>query len=82
MKEKSHYIPEDKPKKVAILKILSTSTILALMITVPSISVALIMHYILRLSITMTGITSLIILFVAMGLGYKFSKIVKNIANN
>ncbi len=76
MKDRSDYIPEDKSKKIATLKILSTGTILALVISVPAVSVALIMHYVLRLSIMITGVTSVIVLFIVMGLGYKISKFV------
>jgi ABC-type bacteriocin/lantibiotic exporter with double-glycine peptidase domain len=67
------------PAKVSASGIFSASTLLALSISVPAIIVTLVMYYILKTSLTLTLIASLITLFLAMGFSYKISKKIMNI---
>lgn len=60
--------------KVTMTRIFAASTLLALSICMPAIVVALLMYYVVKMSLTLTLITSTITLFLAMGLGYKLSK--------
>ncbi|HEY6883534.1 MAG TPA: hypothetical protein VI278_05805 [Nitrososphaeraceae archaeon] len=62
------------PTKVSASGIFTASTLLALSISVPAIIVTLVMYYILKTSLTLTLIASLITLFLAMGFSYKISK--------
>jgi ABC-type bacteriocin/lantibiotic exporter with double-glycine peptidase domain len=62
------------PTKVSASGIFTASTLLALSISVPAIIVTLVMYYILKTSLTLTLLASLITLFLAMGFSYKISK--------
>ncbi|MGB7639139.1 MAG: hypothetical protein WBL88_16375 [Nitrososphaeraceae archaeon] len=54
--------------------IFTASTLLALTISVPAIVVTVVMYYILKMSLILTLLASLITLFLAMGFGFKLSK--------
>ena len=64
----------DKPNKVTATRVFAASTILALVISIPAIAVALVMHYVIKTNLIVTMAASLITLFIAMGFGYKLSK--------
>lgn len=61
-------------KKVTTSRVFAASTILALVISVPMITVVLVMHYVVEADIMMTGIAGIITLFIAMGFSFKVSK--------
>ncbi|HEU4605324.1 MAG TPA: hypothetical protein VFS46_03715 [Nitrososphaera sp.] len=61
-------------KKITTSRVFAASTILALVISVPMITVVLVMHYVVRADIMMTGIAGIITLFIAMGFSFKISK--------
>jgi len=63
-----------KPKRVTTSRVFAASTILALVISVPMITVILTMHYIIRADVMITGIAGIIALFIAMGFSFKVSK--------
>jgi ABC-type bacteriocin/lantibiotic exporter with double-glycine peptidase domain len=62
------------PTKISPSGIFTASTLLALSISVPAIIVTFVMYYILKTSLTLTLLASLITLFLAMGFSYKISK--------
>jgi len=64
----------DKPKKITTGRVFAASTILALVISIPMITVILVMHYVVRTDIMITGIAGIITLFIAMGFSFKLSK--------
>lgn len=64
---------EGKPK-VTVGRVYAISTLLAVIIAVPAVTVTLIMHYVIKAEIFMTLTAGLITLFVAMGFGYKLAK--------
>ncbi|MFL6491282.1 MAG: hypothetical protein ACJ70M_07245 [Nitrososphaera sp.] len=64
----------DKPKKVTATRVFAAGTVLALIISIPSIAVTLVMHYIIKTNLIITMGAGLITLFIAMGFGYKISK--------
>jgi hypothetical protein len=64
----------DKPKKITTGRVFAASTILALVISVPMITVILVMHYLVRTDVMITGIAGIITLFIAMGFSFKLSK--------
>ena len=61
-------------KKITTSRVFAASTILALVISVPMITVVLVMHYLVRADVMMTGIAGIITLFIAMGFSFKVSK--------
>jgi ABC-type bacteriocin/lantibiotic exporter with double-glycine peptidase domain len=64
----------DKPNKVTSTRVFAAGTVLALVISIPAIAVTLVMHYVIKTNLIVTMVASLIILFIAMGFGYKLSK--------
>jgi ABC-type bacteriocin/lantibiotic exporter with double-glycine peptidase domain len=63
----------DKPK-ITTGRVFAASTILALVISVPMITVILVMHYVIKANVMITGIAGIITLFIAMGFSFKLSK--------
>jgi ABC-type bacteriocin/lantibiotic exporter with double-glycine peptidase domain len=61
-------------KKVTTGRVFAASTILALVISVPMITVILVMHYVVKADVMITGIAGIITLFIAMGFSFKLSK--------
>jgi ABC-type bacteriocin/lantibiotic exporter with double-glycine peptidase domain len=61
-------------KKVTTSRVFAASTILALVISVPMITVILVMHYVVKADVMITGIAGIITLFIAMGFSFKLSK--------
>src|ERR671911_2874337 len=70
--------PPRGPSKLTKEKLFLTSTVLALLISLPAIAIALIMHYIIKTDLLLTVLTSLIGLFIAMGFSIKISKKLSN----
>ena len=66
--------PPDKSKKITTSRVFTAATLLALIISIPAIAVTILMHYILKANLILTFTTSLVILFLLMGFGYKLSK--------
>ena len=66
--------PPTSPRKIRKGNIFATSTILALIISLPAIAVTLILHYVIRTDLILTLSASLVVLFLAMGFSYKISK--------
>ena len=64
----------DRPKKITATRVFAASTVLALIISIPAIAVTLVMHYVVKTNLIVTMVAGLIILFIAMGFGYKLSK--------
>jgi hypothetical protein len=64
----------DKSKKITTTRVFIAATLLALVISIPAIVITVLMHYILKASLILTFTTSLVTLFLLMGLGYKLSK--------
>lgn len=63
----------DKPK-ITSGRVFAASTILALVISIPMITVILVMHYVIKTDVMITGIAGIITLFIAMGFSFKLSK--------
>ena len=61
-------------KKIASMKIFAAGTLLALVISVPAITVTLVTHYVFMTNLIVTMVAGIITLFVAMAFGYKLSK--------
>ena len=61
-------------RKVTTMRVFAASTLLALVIAVPAISVTLVTHYVLKMNLILTMVGGIITLFVAMAFGYKLSK--------
>lgn len=64
----------DGPRKVTTMRVFAASTLLALVIAVPAVTVTLVMHYILQTNLILTTVAGIITLFIAMAFGYKLSK--------
>jgi membrane protein implicated in regulation of membrane protease activity len=64
---------QDRPE-ITTRGIFTASTLLAFIISVPALAVTVLTYYILKMTLTLTLIASLITLFLAMGFGYKLSK--------
>lgn len=62
-----------KPK-ITTSRVFAASTILALVISVPMITVILVMHYVVKTDVMITGIAGIVTLFIAMGFSFKISK--------
>ena len=65
---------DDNRKKVTMGRVYAISTLLAVIIAIPAVTVTVVMHYIIKTDFFMTLTAGLITLFVAMGFGYKLSK--------
>jgi len=65
---------DDRPKKIATSRVFAVSTLLALVISVPAIAVTLVLHYVVKTNLIITGVGGIITLFIAMGFGYKLAK--------
>ena len=65
--------PHPKPARSNTIAIFMAATVLALAISVPAIVVSIVTYYILKMSLMLTLMSSLVTLFVAMGFGYKLS---------
>jgi ABC-type bacteriocin/lantibiotic exporter with double-glycine peptidase domain len=65
---------DNKPKKITTSRVFAASTILALVISIPMITVILVMHYVIKTDVMITGIAGIITLFIAMGFSFKLSK--------
>ncbi|HZC87988.1 MAG TPA: hypothetical protein VE199_00090 [Nitrososphaera sp.] len=63
-----------KPKKVTMGKVFAAGTLLALVLSVPMIVVIVVLYYIVKAGVLMTGVAGIITLFIAMGFGFKISK--------
>lgn len=68
-----HRSHQDRPV-ITTRGIFTASTLLAFTISVPAIVVTILTYYILKMTLTLTLIASLITLFLAMGFGYRLSK--------
>lgn len=66
--------PPTSPRKIKKGNIFATSTILALIISLPAIAVTLLLHYVIKTDLILTITASLVVLFLAMGFSYKISK--------
>lgn len=64
----------DDRKKVTVGRVYAISTLLAVIIAIPAVTVTLVMHYVIKTDFFMTLTAGLITLFIAMGFGYKLSK--------
>lgn len=62
------------PRKVTTMRVFAASTLLALVIAVPAVTVTLVMHYVLQTNLILTAVAGIVTLFVAMAFGYKLSK--------
>jgi cobalamin biosynthesis protein CobD/CbiB len=84
-KKGGDHASNDKPSKITRTRIIAAGTLLALIISAPAIVVTIVMHHVLKTSLIMTMIASMITLFIAMGFGYKLStklaKVQLNIGN-
>ena len=67
-------VSNSNPTKISTAGIFTASTLLALSISVPAIIVTLVLYYILKTTLALTLLASLITLFLAMGFSYKISK--------
>ncbi len=65
---------DNKPKKVTVSKVFAASTLLAVVLSVPMIVVILVIYYIAKAGVLITGVAGIITLFIAMGFGFKLSK--------
>jgi small-conductance mechanosensitive channel len=62
------------PRKISRINLFATSTLLALIISVPAIVITLIMYYVIKTNLILTVIASSVVLFIAMGFSIKISK--------
>lgn len=62
------------PRKVTTMRVFVAGTLLALVISVPAITVTLVTHYVVKTNLILTAVAGIITLFVAMAFGYKLSK--------
>ena len=66
--------PKEGKPKVTVGRVYAISSLLAVIIAVPAVTVTLAMHYVVKAEFFMTLTAGLITLFVAMGFGYKLAK--------
>jgi ABC-type bacteriocin/lantibiotic exporter with double-glycine peptidase domain len=66
--------PQDTPRKISRINLFATSTILALIISVPAIVITLIMYYVIKTDLILTVVAGSVTLFIAMGFSIKISK--------
>ena len=64
----------DNTKKITAARVFAASTLLALVISVPAVSVTLLMHYLVKTDVRITGIAGILTLFIAMGFSFQLSK--------
>ena len=64
----------DTPRKISRINLFATSTILALIISVPAIVVTMIMYYVINTTLILTVVAGSVALFIAMGFSIKISK--------
>lgn len=69
-------------KKVTVGRVYAISTLLAVIIAIPAVTVTLVMHYVIRAEFFMTLAAGLITLFIAMGFSYKLSKKLAGISSS
>jgi cobalamin biosynthesis protein CobD/CbiB len=62
------------PRKITTMRVFAAGTLLALVISVPAITVTLVMHYVVKTNVILTAVAGIITLFAAMAFGYKLSK--------
>lgn len=72
----------DERKKVTVGRVYAISTLLAVIIAIPAVTVTLVMHYVIKTDFFTTLAAGLITLFIAMGFGYKLSKKLAGIPGN
>ena len=60
--------------KITKTRVFATSTLLALVISVPMIVSVLVTHYVIKTNVMITGVAGIATLFIAMGFAYKLSK--------
>lgn len=65
---------DDKNPINFIGRMYAVSTLLAVIIAVPAVTVAIVAHYVFEVDTTITLASSLVTLFIAMGFGIKLSK--------
>ncbi|HEX9677870.1 hypothetical protein [Nitrososphaera sp.] len=65
---------ENNKKPYSIGRLYAVATLLAAIIAVPAVSVAMLAHFVFETDMVITLASSLITLFVAMGVGIKVSK--------
>jgi uncharacterized protein YqhQ len=73
MLDKDSDSQKNNSKKINVTRMLAIGTVLALLISIPPIIITFFMHFIFKMHIIVTAITSMIILFIDMGFAYKFS---------
>lgn len=61
-------------KKITVGRVYAVGTLLAVIIAIPAVVVTFVMHYVIRAEFFLTLAAGLIMLFIAMGFGYKLSK--------
>ncbi|MGA8843488.1 MAG: hypothetical protein WB511_07865 [Nitrososphaeraceae archaeon] len=61
-------------RKFTIGRLILLSSLVAAIISIPAIFVTLLTHYILHLKLSITLMTGIVTLFLALGIGYKVSK--------
>jgi ABC-type bacteriocin/lantibiotic exporter with double-glycine peptidase domain len=66
--------PPDTPRNISRINLFATSTILALIISVPAIVITLIMYYVIKTNLILTVVAGSVALFIAMGFSIKISK--------
>jgi hypothetical protein len=72
----------NKRKRTTTARIFSISSVLASVISVPALGVTLILHYIFKLDTVLTLAVGFVVLFIAMGFGYKISPRFVSYKNN
>ena len=73
MLDKDSDTRKENSKKITVTRMLAIGTVLALLISIPAIIITFFMHYIFKMHVIVTVITSMVILFIDMGFAYKFS---------
>ena len=73
MLDKDSNTQKENSKKITVTRMLAIGTLLALLISIPPIIITFFMHFIFKMHIIVTVITSMVILFIDMGFAYKFS---------
>jgi cobalamin biosynthesis protein CobD/CbiB len=78
----SNHMSDYKPRKLTMGKVFAAGTLLALVLSVPMIVVIVVMYYIVKAGVLITGVAGIITLFIAMGLGFKLSKKLAKVQDN
>ena len=71
-----------KPKKVTTGRVFAAGTLLALVLSVPMIVVIVVMYYVVKAGVIITGVAGIITLFIAMGFVFKLSKKLAKVQEN